>query len=207
MWFVFKSLGPGRESDDMLWILEQGARSDYFWRIGITLYILAAKRRFEFWLWPRLSSQYHNITKHNDSVSTALGVIFVPSLLNDANLIFDSNLVFHLGFVGIFFQLGNMFAVDLNGHLICYTFNTNILTCSVVYFAEHYNICHLICTTSMRLVFANLNFHDFKTRHLVECKHLKGLCFYHLSSGLDFESNAGWLPSWRCWDLANRTEP
>lgn len=46
---------------------------------------------------------YFDSQNMTNSVSTALGVIFIPSILNSINLMFDSNLVFHLGFVGIFF--------------------------------------------------------------------------------------------------------
>lgn len=63
--------------------------------------------------------QKQNVT---NSVGCAQGVVSVPFILNGANLpSLDSVMVFLLGFVGIFYQSGNVFAVDLHGHFICYS--------------------------------------------------------------------------------------
>lgn len=67
-----------------------------------------------YWLQKEGLNFGYDLIHKTNSVSNPLGVIFLPSILNCTNLTFDSYLVFHLGFVGIFFsQLGNMFAVYL----------------------------------------------------------------------------------------------
>lgn len=134
--FVFRSLGL------------QGKRATTCesWNRAPDLIILKDRNNWIYLLRKGLNfgfdrDYYFDSQNMTNSVSTALGVIFIPSILNSINLMFDSNLVFHLGFVGIFFfQLANIFAVYLNGHFIYHSFNTNILTCRVLQNTIIYNI-------------------------------------------------------------------
>ena len=66
-----------------------------FWRKDINEYIHYKR------VWILAMTKVIISTYKSNSVSTALGVNFFTHILNDTKLIFDPNLGFHLGFVGI----------------------------------------------------------------------------------------------------------